>query len=60
VIDPSGDGPMIQEQPEGVQTKRGNEVASAGPGNPNGNGGSGKKRPANPKGDADKDIRATA
>src|SRR4051794_17435202 len=66
IIDPSGDGPMIQEQPEGIETKRDDEVASAGTGNSNGNGNArqastgGKKRPANPKGDADKDIRATA
>lgn len=54
IVDPSGDGPMIQPQPEGVETKRNSEVASAGNGNGNG------KRPANPKGKADKDIRATA
>jgi hypothetical protein len=66
VIDPSGEGPMIQEQPEGVETKRGDEVASGGPGNSNGNGNarqastSGKKGPANPNGKADEDIRATA
>jgi hypothetical protein len=57
VIDPSGDGPMIQPQPEGIETERSDEVASAGTGNGNGNG---KKRPANPKGSADEDIRATA
>jgi alkylation response protein AidB-like acyl-CoA dehydrogenase len=57
IVDPSGDGPMIQEQPEGVETKRNDEVASAGTGNGSSNG---KKRPANPKGSADKDIRATA
>src|SRR4051794_38360709 len=66
IIDPSGDGPMIQPQPEGIETQRNDEVASAGSGNGTGNGNghqastSGKKRPANPKGDADKDIRATA
>jgi alkylation response protein AidB-like acyl-CoA dehydrogenase len=61
VLDPSGEGPMIQPQPEGVETQRNDEVASAGPGNSNGNGnGNGTRRPANPKGDADKDIRATA
>jgi hypothetical protein len=59
VIDPSGEGPMIQSQPEGVETKRSDEVASAGTGNSNGNGNR-EKRPANPEGDADKDIRATA
>src|SRR3954447_2235837 len=59
VIDPSGDGPMIQPQPEGIETKRNDEVASAGTGNGNGNG-NGTNRPANPEGDADKDIRATA
>src|SRR3954467_6804849 len=57
VIDPSGDGPMIQSQPEGIETKRNEEVASAGSGNGNGNG---KTRPANPKGGPAKDIRATA
>jgi alkylation response protein AidB-like acyl-CoA dehydrogenase len=66
VIDPSGDGPMIQEQPEGIETKRSDEVAGAGPGNSNGNGNarqastSDKKRPANPNGKADEDTRATA
>jgi alkylation response protein AidB-like acyl-CoA dehydrogenase len=55
IIDPSGDGPMI---PEEVKTEQRNaEVAAAGSGNGNGNG---KRRPANPKGDPDKDIRATA
>jgi alkylation response protein AidB-like acyl-CoA dehydrogenase len=57
VIDPSGDGPTIQPQPEGIKTERNAEVASAETGKSNGNG---KRRPANPKGDADKDIRATA
>src|SRR3954453_17213200 len=57
IIDPSGQGPMIQPQPEGVETKRNEEVASAGSGNGNGNG---KTRPANPKGGPAKDIRATA
>jgi hypothetical protein len=56
IVDPSGEGPMIQPQPEGVKTRRNKEVASAGTGNGNGNG----KRPASYKGDADKDIRATA
>jgi hypothetical protein len=56
IIDPSGDGPMIPQEAKDVQ-KRNEEVASAGIGNGNGNG---KKRPANPKGGADKDIRATA
>jgi alkylation response protein AidB-like acyl-CoA dehydrogenase len=55
VIDPSGDGPMIAAQPEGVETKR-DEVASARSGNRKRNG----KRPADPSGDADKDVRATA
>src|SRR3954447_18476237 len=59
IIDPSGEGPMIQPQPEGIETKRNDEVASAGTGNGNGNG-NGTNRPANPEGDADKDIRATA
>jgi hypothetical protein len=55
VIDPSGEGPMI---PQGAKNEqRGSEVASAGSGNGKGNG---KTRPANPKGGADKDIRATA
>jgi hypothetical protein len=56
VVDPSGDGPMIAAQPEGVETKRDDEVASAGSGNGKRNG----ERPANPTGDAEKDIRATA
>src|SRR3954471_5671203 len=66
VIDPSGDGPMIQEQPEGIETTRDDEVASAGTGNSNGNGNArqastgGKKRPGNANGDAEEDIRATA
>src|SRR4051794_11757293 len=54
VIDPSGEGPMIQSQPDGVDTKRNEEVASAANGDGNG------KRPANPKGEADQGIRATA
>jgi alkylation response protein AidB-like acyl-CoA dehydrogenase len=58
VIDPSGEGPMIQPQPEGVETQRNEEVASAGTGNGNGNGNG--TRPSNPSGEADKDIRATA
>src|SRR3954453_14932974 len=57
IVDPSGDGPMIQPQPDGIETQRNDEVASAGTGNGNGNG---SKRPANPEGEADKDIRATA
>jgi alkylation response protein AidB-like acyl-CoA dehydrogenase len=60
IVDPSGDGPMIQEQPEGVETQRNDEVASSGTGNRDGNGTNGKTRPANPKGSDDKDIRATA
>jgi hypothetical protein len=56
VIDPSGEGPMIAEQAEGVQTKRNKEVAAAGNGNGSGNG----ERPANPSGKPEKDIRATA
>jgi hypothetical protein len=56
IIDPSGDGPMIPAEAKAEQ-KRNEEVASAGSGNGNGNG---KTRPANPKGDPDKDIRATA
>src|SRR3954453_5299589 len=55
IIDPSGDGPMITEDSKSEQ--RNAEVASAGSGNGNGNG---TTRPANPKGGADKDIRATA
>ncbi|MEA2483747.1 MAG: hypothetical protein QOC55_1694, partial [Thermoleophilaceae bacterium] len=55
VIDPSGDGPMIPQEAKDAQ-KRNEEVASAGSGNGNVNG----TRPANPKGGADKDIRATA
>src|SRR3954468_5511098 len=55
VIDPSGDGPMIPQEAKDEQ-KRNEEVASAGSGNGTGNG----TRPANPKGGADKDIRATA
>jgi hypothetical protein len=64
VIDPSGDGPMIPQETKTAQ--RNAEVASAGSGNGNGNArqastsGRGKTRPANPKGDPDKDIRATA
>jgi alkylation response protein AidB-like acyl-CoA dehydrogenase len=55
VIDPSGDGPMI---PSEIKTEqRDAEVASAGTGNGHENG---QTRPANPKGDPDKDIRATA
>jgi hypothetical protein len=64
IIDPSGEGPMIQPQSDGVETKRNTEVAAAGSGNtPSGNADgkrNGKRRPANPKGGADKDIRATA
>jgi hypothetical protein len=56
IVDPSGAGPMIQSQPEGIETQRSDEVASAGTGNSNGHG----ERPSNPQGDADKDIRATA
>ena len=52
IVDPSGDGPMIQAQAEGVETKRNTEVAAAGS--------VGTPRPANPKGEADKDVRATA
>ncbi|HEX4733397.1 MAG TPA: acyl-CoA dehydrogenase family protein [Thermoleophilaceae bacterium] len=55
VIDPSGEGPMIPEEAKSEQ--RNTEVASAGSGNGNGNG---NRRPANPKGGADEDIRATA
>jgi hypothetical protein len=55
VIDPSGDGPMIPDEVKSEQ--RNAEVASAGSGNGNVNG---QTRPANPKGNADKDIRATA
>ncbi len=51
IIDPSGDGPMIQPQPEGIETKRDKDVASAGE--------NGKRR-ANPNGKPEKDIRATA
>jgi alkylation response protein AidB-like acyl-CoA dehydrogenase len=58
VIDPSGEGPMIPQEAKEAQ-KRNEEVASAGSGNGNGNA-NGKTRPANPKGDPDKDIRATA
>src|SRR4051794_16848584 len=54
IVDPSGEGPMIQPQPGGIETKRNDEVASDGPGKRTGNG---KRRPANPKGKADKDIR---
>jgi hypothetical protein len=54
IIDPSGEGPMIPQEIKSEQ--RNAEVASAGSGNGNGNG----KRPANPEGDPDKDIRATA
>jgi alkylation response protein AidB-like acyl-CoA dehydrogenase len=63
VIDPSGDGPMIEPQPEGITTKRNAEVASAGAGNGKHSARDTSKagtRPANPKGGADKDIRATA
>ena len=56
VIDPSGEGPMIQAQPDAIETQRNDEVASAGTGNGDRNG----ERPANPRGDAGKDIRATA
>jgi hypothetical protein len=49
---------MIPDEAKAEQ-KRNEEVASAGSGNGNGNG-NGKRRPANPKGDPDKDIRATA
>jgi hypothetical protein len=55
VIDPSGEGPMIPDEVKSEQ--RNAEVASAGSGNGNVNG---QTRPANPKGSADKDIRATA
>jgi hypothetical protein len=55
IVDPSGDGPMIPEEIKSEQ--RNAEVAAAGSGNGNGNG---KRRPANPKGEPDKDIRATA
>jgi hypothetical protein len=55
VIDPSGEGPMIPDEVKSEQ--RNAEVATAGSGNGNVNG---KTRPANPKGNADKDIRATA
>src|SRR3954453_19280796 len=48
IIDPSGDGPMIQAQPEGVDTQRNEEVASAGIGNGHGNGNGKDNRPANP------------
>jgi hypothetical protein len=58
IVDPSGEGPMIPDEAKAEQ-KRNEEVASAGSGNGNGNG-NGKRRPANPKGDPDKDIRATA
>src|SRR4051812_17212968 len=56
IIDPSGEGPMIPQDAKSEQ--RNSEVASAGSGNGNGNGNG--TRPANPKGDPDKDIRATA
>src|SRR4051812_8689126 len=56
IIDPSGEGPMIPAEAKNAQ--RNSEVASAGSGNGNGNGNG--TRPANPKGDPDKDIRATA
>src|SRR4051794_22506189 len=59
IIDPSGDGPMIPQDAKDAQ-KRNEEVASAGSGNGNGNGKTNGTRPANPKGDPDKDIRATA
>jgi alkylation response protein AidB-like acyl-CoA dehydrogenase len=63
IIDPSGDGPMIPQEAKDAQ-KRNEEVASAGSGNGNGNARQastgGKTRRANPKGDPDKDIRATA
>ena len=51
IVDPSGEGPMVQPQPEGVETKRNEEVAAAG---------NGKRHRANPKGKAEKDVRATA
>src|SRR3954464_12710927 len=59
IIDPSGEGPMIPAEAKEEQ-KRNEEVASAGSGNGNGNGKTNGTRPANPKGDPDKDIRATA
>src|SRR4051795_4898491 len=59
VIDPSGEGPMIPDEAKNAQ-KRNEEVASASSGNGNGNGKTNGTRPANPKGDPDKDIRATA
>src|SRR3954464_407020 len=59
IIDPSGEGPMIPQDAKDGQ-KRNEEVASAGSGNGNGNGKTNGTRPANPKGDPDKDIRATA
>src|SRR4051794_633368 len=59
IIDPSGEGPMIPQDAKDEQ-KRNEEVASAGSGNGNGNGKTNGTRPANPKGDPDKDIRATA
>src|SRR3954451_10840879 len=59
VIDPSGDGPMIPQEAKAEQ-KRNEEGAAAGSGNGNGNGNGSGTRPANPKGDPDKDIRATA
>src|SRR3954463_9742135 len=59
IIDPSGEGPMIPQEAKEEQ-KRNEEVASAGSGNGNGNGKTNGTRPANPKGDPDKDIRATA
>jgi hypothetical protein len=57
VVDPSGEGPMIPQEIKSEQ--RNAEVASAGSGNGNGNV-NGQTRPANPKGTADEDIRATA
>src|SRR3954449_12420170 len=54
IIDPSGEGPMIPQEAKDTQ-KRNEEVASAGSGNGNGNGNGSGTRPANPKGDPDKD-----
>jgi hypothetical protein len=59
IVDPSGDGPMIPDEIKSEQ--RNAEVASAGSGNGKANGNvNGQTRPANPKGDPDTDIRATA
>src|SRR3954470_9216438 len=57
IVDPSGDGPMIQAQPDGIETQRNEEPARNGRERDGRTGARGEQAP---EGDADKDIRATA